>query len=236
MAVKVHKRNYIGATPGLRTRQFNMGNGAKKYDNIVNLLAAEAVQVRDNSIESSRMAIVRYLTKHCGKDSFFMRIRVYPHQILRENKQAQGAHADRIQKGMSHPFGKPAGRAARVRDGTILFSVLVEKEHVETAKKALKRIAPKLTCKTRIGVSKDVKSIGAIPTKTRAIVEAAKAAEAKEAETKEGEAKEGEKEEGKAGNKKDAKPGDKKEADKDAKAGDKKGAKSDDKKASGKKK
>ena len=97
IAIKVHKRNYIGATPGLRIRQFNMGNPLKKYDTIVDLIVDdEGMQLRDNSLESVRLAVNRYLVKSVGKDNFFMRVRVYPYQILRENKMATGAGADRV--------------------------------------------------------------------------------------------------------------------------------------------
>src|SRR3989338_285696 len=91
LAVKVHRKNYIGAAPGLKTRQFNMGNPQKEFSHILDLLVTDHVQIRDNAIESIRIAINRYLAKKISKDGFFMKIRVYPHIILRENKQAQGA-------------------------------------------------------------------------------------------------------------------------------------------------
>src|SRR3989338_11703389 len=102
-AVTVHNRNYIGAVPGLKTRQWNMGEGAKEFDTIADLhveCGPLGVQIRDNAIESARLMINRTLIKRVGKESFFLKLRIYPHHILRENKQAKGAHADRIQKGM----------------------------------------------------------------------------------------------------------------------------------------
>ena len=105
VAIKVHRRNYIGAVPGIKTRQFNMGNPMKNFTHILDLKVQEHVQVRDNSIESARIAINRYLHNNLGREGYFMKIRIYPFQILRENKQAQGAHADRIQTGMSKAFG-----------------------------------------------------------------------------------------------------------------------------------
>ncbi len=207
VALKVHRKNFIGATPGLRTRQFNMGNPLQKYDTILDLFAEESVQIRDNSIESARLAINRALVKKIGKDNFFMRIRIYPHQILRENKMATGAGADRVSQGMGNcPFGKPIGRAARVKGGQKIISVLVKKEHLTEAKKALEKAAARITSKISVRAGTDIESIGTLPKKVREIVEEKK--EEKEGEEEE-EKKEGEKKEGREeekGGKKEEKP------------------------------
>lgn len=169
VAIKVHKRNYIGATPGLKTRQFNMGNPLKKYDTIVDLIAEnEDTQLRDNSLESVRIAVNRFLVKRVGKDNFFMRLRVYPHQILRENKMATGAGADRVSQGMGNcPFGKPIGRAARIRPGQTIMSVLVNKEHADLAKQGLLRARSRVSSKINVKIGTDVASIGTLPKKVR---------------------------------------------------------------------
>lgn len=195
LAVRVHKKNYIGAAPGLKTRQFNMGNPNKDFKYIVNLIVEEAVQIRDNAIESARIAINRYLYNKLGKENYFMKIRVYPHHILRENKQAQGAHADRIQQGMSQAFGKPIGRAARVRPGQVIVSVLVDKGDANKAKRALLRAKARMTCKLHVDIGTDVKSIGTKPKKVREIT--TEEIEAEEAAAKEKEAAEKAKEVGK---------------------------------------
>lgn len=165
LAVSVPDRNYIGSAPGLKIRQFNMGNPAKEFNRIVDFSIEQHAQVRDNSLESARMLINRYMINKAGKDNFFLKLRIYPYHIMRENKQAQGAHADRIQTGMSHPFGKAIGRSARVRPGTKIFSIIVNEEHVEVAKEALRRAKSRITGKTMITVGKDVKSIGTKPRK-----------------------------------------------------------------------
>ena len=185
-AVKVHKKNYIGSTPGVRTRQFNSGNPLKKYTHIADLIAEEKVQIRDNSLESIRVAINRDLTKTVGKENFFIRLRIYPYHILRENKQAQGAGADRVTKGMSHPYGKPIGRAARVRENQKILSVLFNEEHLKVVKEALTKAKPKLTCKVSIKVGQDIESIGTLPKRI-------KIREVKEKEEKTEESKEEEK-------------------------------------------
>jgi large subunit ribosomal protein L10e len=132
-----------------------------------------------------------------------MKLRIYPHHILRENKQAQGAHADRIQTGMSHAFGKNIGRAARVRPNQKILSILVDESGVESAKKALKRAKSRITCAAHIEAGTDVKSIGTKPRKFKIKEEKVKeVAEEKEAEKEGGKeekegGKEAEKKEGK---------------------------------------
>ncbi|VVB99233.1 50S ribosomal protein L10e [uncultured archaeon] len=170
----VQHKNFIGAVPGLKTRQFNMGNGMKEFDTVADLCivcAPLGMQIRDNAIESTRLMVNRQLFKRLGKEEFFLKVRAYPHHILRENKQAQGAHADRIQKGMSHAFGKAIGRAIRVRDGQVLFSVLCMDENAEKAKECLETAVSRLPCRIKIHVHKDIKSIGTKPKKTRDLKE-----------------------------------------------------------------
>jgi len=210
-AVKVHKRNYIGAVPGMRTRQWNMGMGAKEFNTISDLsveCGKHGMQIRDNAIESARLIVNRALIKKVGKEGFFLKLRVYPHNILRENKQAQGAHADRIQKGMSHAFGKVIGRAARVRDGQIIFSVLIDDADKKKAEECLKMASSRFPCKVTVNTHKDVESIGTKPKKTRDIIKE-EAAKEEEGKTEE---KEGEKKEEKPGAKKEEKSSEKKDA------------------------
>ena len=61
-----------------------------------------------------------------------------------------GAHADRLQDGMRKAFGKPIGRAARVKPNQAIMAVYVNEDGVETAKEALKRGGAKLPIPCRI--------------------------------------------------------------------------------------
>jgi len=227
-AVKMHRKSYVGAIPGIKTRQFNMGNGLKEFSHVLDLFVKAHGQVRDNAIESSRMAINRFLNKHLGKDGYFMKIRVYPFQVLRENKQAQGAGADRVSKGMSHAFGRNIGRAVRVRPGQKIISVLVDEEHVDIAKQALLRANSRIGIGVGVRIGTDVKSIGTKPKKTRDMIKAEqeekKAEEEEKEEGKEAEGEEGEKKEGKEakGKEEKGKAPDKKEDSKEEKKEDKK--------------
>lgn len=189
IAITVPGKNFVGSVPGIKTRQFNMGNPEKNFQYILDLVSEDSARVRDNAIEAARIAIGRYLKRVVGDENYFMRIRIFPHDVLRENKQAQGAHADRIQKGMSHPFGRPIGRAARVSQGDVLISILTNPEHLDICKSALMRAKAKMPISVRVKVGTDIESIGTRPRaikirEAEAAAEAAAAAVAPAAEAK----------------------------------------------------
>ena len=168
IAVTKHDKNFIGTNPTLRTRQFNMGNPLKKYTKIIDLVCdVPGIQIRDNAIESARLNVNRALITSLGKENFFMRLRVYPFHIMRENKLAQGAGADRVSSGMKHAFGKPIGKAARLRQNQKIFSLLCEEHQVESAKAGLMRAIPKMGFPMSVHVHDDITSIGTLPKSMR---------------------------------------------------------------------
>lgn len=195
LAVSVHRRNYVGSAPGLRTRQFNMGNSIRNFSHVVDLMSNDAVIMRDNALESIRQAINRRLVKALGKDAFFMKIRVYPHDLLREHKMAQGAGADRVSSGMSLSFGKVIGRGVRLRKGKVILSILVNEKDVGTVVDSISVAKSRLYGDIAIKIHTDVESIGTKPAKTRAALESEKAekeassAEAKDDKTKDAKGK-----------------------------------------------
>jgi len=145
---------YIDGVPGIRIRQFEMGNRSATFPVMVTLVAEEAVQIRDVALEAARLAAGKYMAKMAGSSSFKLKIRIYPHHVLREHKMAVGAGADRISQGMRRAFGKPVGRAARVFPGTKILSLWVKPEHFDFAKEALKRAGQKLPTPTKIVVER----------------------------------------------------------------------------------
>jgi large subunit ribosomal protein L10e len=206
VAVRVPSKNYIGASPALRIRQFNMGNPQGKYNLVADLKVKEYFDLRDNAIESSRMAINRKLVKELGKDGFFMKVRVYPSNLNRENKQAQGAGADRVSQGMSMSFGVPNSRSARLRKNQVVFSVLCNKGEEEIVKDALMRAKSRFSGDVFVKFHDNIKSVGTVPAKKiRELKAETKPAEGEEAkvEGKEGETKADEKTDAKADDKKD---------------------------------
>jgi large subunit ribosomal protein L10e len=113
------------------------------YDFRLVLKAKEAVQVRDIALEASRVAAGKTLSQKIG-DNFYLVIKAHPHHVLRENKMIFGAHADRLQEGMSRSFGRPIGRAAQVQSGEEVLELYCYGRDLALAKEALRRAASKL--------------------------------------------------------------------------------------------
>ena len=111
------------------------------------------LQIRHNALESARVMIVQTLDKQIGKGGdYFVKIRIFPHHVLRENALATGAGADRFQKGMRQSFGKPTGTAAQVKKGQKMIEVRVDDKHENVGRTALKKASYKLPTKCRIVV------------------------------------------------------------------------------------
>jgi len=144
------RREFIRGVPGIKVAQFDMGNPKGDFDLSVALITKEDVQIRHNAIEAMRVAANKYLQRSLGRGNYHLKIKVYPHHVLRWNPVAIGHHADRYSDGMRRAFGKPIGTAARVKKGKDVLLVRVKKEHLEVAKEALRRAAAKLPCRTKI--------------------------------------------------------------------------------------
>jgi large subunit ribosomal protein L10e len=141
---------YIDGVPGIRVRMFDMGNRSATFPVMVTLVAKEAVQIRDTALEAARVSANKFISRRVGSSNFKLKLRIYPHHILREHKMAVGAGADRISQGMRAAYGKPVGRAARVFPGTKIMSIWVKPEHFEFAKEALRRASMKFPTPTKI--------------------------------------------------------------------------------------
>ena len=144
------RREYMGGVPAPRITHFDYGNKSRQFPIGVTLIAEEGCQIRHTALEAARISSNRYLSKILGTTNYRMKIRTYPHHVLRENKQATGAGADRVSQGMRKAFGKPVGTAARGSVGQKLITVYVEEQNIETAKKALRKASMKLPTPCRI--------------------------------------------------------------------------------------
>src|SRR6266852_7982331 len=129
-----------------------MGDLAVQFSRRVHLLSLEKVQIRHNALESARVAANKVLFDKYGETGYRLQLRPFPHITLRENKMIATAGADRLQEGMRRAFGKPTGRAARVRDGQSILIVYVPEDGVEIAKKALDTASTKFPMRTRITI------------------------------------------------------------------------------------
>ena len=153
------RRKYMGGVPGSKVVHYDMGNLTADFPVTLTLIAKEPCQIRHSALESARIAANRYLMKRVGRMSFHMKLRIYPHHVIRENKQATGAGADRVSSGMRHAFGKAVGTAARVSADQKVFSVSTSPQNLIYAKTALKRAGHKLPTPTQIIVDKGAELI-----------------------------------------------------------------------------
>jgi large subunit ribosomal protein L10e len=64
-----------------------------------------------------------------------------------------GAHADRLQEGMSRAFGRPIGRAAQVEAGTKVITVRVFRNGIPATREALNIAAKKLPKNYKVEVT-----------------------------------------------------------------------------------
>lgn len=138
------RREYMGGVPGLRITQFVMGNKKGRFTHRVHLVVKESCQIRHTALEAARVAANRFIQKRAGGQNYRLQVRVYPHHVLRENKQATGAGADRVSQGMRKSFGKPVGTAARVRPGQEIITIEVNENNIELAKEALRKAGMKI--------------------------------------------------------------------------------------------
>jgi large subunit ribosomal protein L10e len=152
---KYRKKNFVRASPHNLIVRYEMGELKKKFDYRIDINSMSDLQIRHNSLEAARKSSNRVLEKRTGKVGFKLKLRVYPHHILRENPLASGAGADRMSTGMAHSFGKPIGLAAQIRKGQTIFEIHVDKNNLAGAKEAAGRIISKIPCKCQLAIVKN---------------------------------------------------------------------------------
>jgi large subunit ribosomal protein L10e len=133
-----------------------MGDTKASYEYKVSLVVQAPIQVRHNALEAARVAANKVLFDKLGETGYVVRLRPYPHIILRENRMIATAGADRLQEGMRRSFGKPSGRAARLRAGQPIIDLYVNGPYVDLAKEALKVSSSKLAATCRVVVMREV--------------------------------------------------------------------------------
>lgn len=147
------RKEYMGGVPNSRISQFDMGNLKDEFPITLTLKCENRVQIRHTSLEAGRIAANRLLTK-AGVANYHLKLRAYPHVVLRENKLATGAGADRVSSGMRHAFGKNVGTAARFERNQAIMTVSCTKPVFDTAKLALWKASMKYPTPCYIDVEK----------------------------------------------------------------------------------
>ncbi len=138
------RREYMGGVPGSRVVHYDMGGAKNDFKVELTLVADEQCHVRDVALESARISANRLMSRDIGSGNYHFKLRVQPHHVLRMNKQATGAGADRVSDGMRHAFGKAIGTAARVNRGQRIMTVGTHPQHFLKAKDALRKAKNKL--------------------------------------------------------------------------------------------
>lgn len=151
---KVKSKSYIKTTPVNKIVKYNMGNLKEKFEHTIHLISSQNIQIRHNALESARLVILRRIQK-IGLNNFHLKIKTYPHHILRENKMLSGARADRLQTGMSHAFGKAMGLAAQVKKGKTIISIDINKEHLKQGTESIRLAIPRLPGKCSVEIKEN---------------------------------------------------------------------------------
>ncbi len=150
---KKHK-SFIKTVPQQKIVKFAMGKSSlrykSKFPHCLTVVSTENVQIRHNALEACRQYINKKLDKELSGQYVF-RVIPFPHHIQRENKMLTGAGADRMQTGMQLAFGKSAGKAAILKQGSKIFFVAVANpKAVEFVRKIFKQIKSKIPCKSKV--------------------------------------------------------------------------------------
>lgn len=144
------RKEYIKGIPGSKIVKFEFGNPKGGFPTKLTLVPLEAGQIRHNALEAARVIATKHLSSVLGDAGYYLKVRVYPHHVLRENKMMAFAGADRLQDGMRKSFGKPAGTAARLDVLQPIMDVYVPADKKEVGKAALKLAMSKIPMPTRI--------------------------------------------------------------------------------------
>ncbi len=151
------RKEYITGIPGSKIAQHRMGAIDREPDSYpvqISLTVDEACQIRHGALEAARLSANRYLIKEFGEGNYKMILRKFPHHVLRENKQATGAGADRVSDGMRQSFGKVVGTAARIPNGDRVFTAWCEVDQAPVVKEAFRRAYNKISPPCSINVER----------------------------------------------------------------------------------
>lgn len=145
---------YIKTVPYSKIVKLTMGDIAafknKTHRYNVSLISEEGVMIRDTALEATRMLLHKILEEKVP-GQYYSAIKIYPHHMIRENKTAAGAGADRVSTGMTQSFGVVIGRMAIVRpEQQILFVSCATEDAARKVKDSMSSIKAKLPCRTRV--------------------------------------------------------------------------------------
>ncbi|MDY6788462.1 MAG: 50S ribosomal protein L16 [Candidatus Nanohaloarchaea archaeon] len=144
--------SYIKGAPAPKITIFENGSKGKDFDKKVVLTVEDECCIRSNALESSRVAANSYMKRNLTLEDYHLKIKPYPHHVLRHHPLAGVAQADRYYEGMRKPFGRPIGRAAIVDKEQAIIEIKTDEDNVDIAKKAAERAGMKIPTKFRVKV------------------------------------------------------------------------------------
>jgi large subunit ribosomal protein L10e len=146
------RREFMGGVPGNRILQYESGKPNGDFPVTLDLVLEERGQIRHTALEAMRITAVRALDTALGRENYYLKVRAYPHHVLRQNKQASGAGADRVSMGMRLAFGKAIGTAARTTPGQCILTVKVPARGFAAGKDAMRKAYNKIASPCHIDV------------------------------------------------------------------------------------
>ncbi len=147
---KYSKKNFVKVVPASKIQRFQTGDASRVFKYQFLIKSTAKIQVRHNALESARLTANKVMEKMLGKDGFFIKMRVFPHHILRENPLASGAGADRMSTGMAHSYGKNISSAAQLKVGQSIFEIDVDDNGLKAGKLAMHRMTYKFPCRCMV--------------------------------------------------------------------------------------
>ena len=153
------RRKFMGGVPNSRIQQFDMGNLKEEFPVTLTLKVKNRVQIRHTSSEAGRIAANKVMNGQVGSANYHMTVRAFPHVVLRENKLATGAGADRVSSGMRQGFGKNVGTAARLERNQAILTIRTTAEKAVVAKDALWRASMKFPSPCYVVIEKGAELI-----------------------------------------------------------------------------
>lgn len=153
-------KSYIKVVPQNKVVKYTAGNQKAfhegKYPIAMRMIVGQSVQIRDNAIEASRQFLTKVLDEKLP-NTYYLQVKVHPHHLLRNNKMAAQAGADRLSSGMSRSFGNIEGRAAIVRSGSDIFVVWCADENAaRVAREAMGMIKSKIPGRVNVRTEKSL--------------------------------------------------------------------------------
>ena len=137
------RREYMGGVPASRIITFDLGTINGDFPVVMTLKVKESCQIRHTALEAARIAANRTLTKGTNVANYHLRIRPYPHNVLKRAQMATGAGAD-VSRWHEGSLRQNVGTAARVQSGDVVMTIRVNPQAFSVAKQALWKASMKL--------------------------------------------------------------------------------------------